>query len=186
VVHPEWLDPDNNQAYHANRISGTLNGASIYIREKIEFHKYTDVTNNAPMPSGPKGTFAMNLIFNHAVMKWSPDAETAKAMLLALMEKDQYQKWTTIASGYNAGPFESLHNDPVFQSDPKLKAFQDVVAPGKWPGWPAMPSKKTAQSQTQYIVADMFAKALANAGTGDIEAAVSAAETSLKAIFERP
>ena len=35
VVHPEWLDPDNNQAYHANRISATLNGASIYIREKI-------------------------------------------------------------------------------------------------------------------------------------------------------
>src|SRR5207253_1303033 len=92
VVHPEWLDPDNNQAYHADRISGTLNGASIYIREKIEFHHYTDVTNNAPMPSGPKGTFAMNLIFNHAVMKWSPDAETAKAMLLALMEKDQYLK----------------------------------------------------------------------------------------------
>src|SRR5256712_12014027 len=69
VVHPEWLDPDNNQAYHANRISGTLNGASIYIREKVEFHHYTDVTNNAPMPGGPKGTFAMNLIFNHAVMK---------------------------------------------------------------------------------------------------------------------
>jgi hypothetical protein len=27
---------------------------------------------------------------------------------------------------------------------------------------------------------------LANGGTGDIEAAISAAETSLKAIFERP
>ncbi len=186
VVHPEWLDPDNNQAYHANRISGTLNGASIYIREKIEFHKYTDVTNNAPMPSGPKGTFAMNLIFNHAVMKWSPDAETAKAMLLALMDKTNYQKWTTIAAGYNAGPFEALHNDPVFQSDPKLKAFQEVVAPGKWPGWPALPSKKTAQAQTQFIVADMFAKSLANGGTGDMGAAISAAETSLKAIFERP
>src|SRR6266700_2241187 len=186
VVHPEWLDPDNNQAYHADRISGTLNGASIYIREKIEFHKYTDVTNNAPMPSGPKGTFAMNLIFNHAVMKWSPDAETAKAMILALMDKDQYLKWTTVASGYNAGPFETFHGDPIFSSDPKLKAFQDVVAPGKWPGWPAQPSKKTAQAQTQYIVADMFAKALANGGTGDIEAAITAAETSLKAIFERP
>jgi len=120
------------------------------------------------------------------VMKWSPDAETAKAMLLALMEKDQYMKWTTIAAGYNAGPFDAFHGDPVFSSDPKLKAFQDVVAPGKWPGWPAMPSKKTAQAQTQYIVADMFAKALATGGTGDIEAAVRAAETSLKAIFERP
>jgi multiple sugar transport system substrate-binding protein len=186
VVHPEWLDPDNNQAYHADRISGTLNGASIYIREKIEFHHYTDVTNNAPMPAGPKGTFAMNLIFNHAVMKWSPDAETARAMLLHLMDKDQYMKWTTIAGGYNAGPFDAFHNDPVFASDPKLKAFQDVVAPGKWPGWPALPSKKTAQAQTQFIVADMFAKALANGGTGDVEAAITAAETSLKAIFERP
>ena len=186
VVHPEWLDPDNNQAYHADRISGTLNGASIYIREKIEFHKYTDVSNNAPMPSGPKGTFAMNLIFNHAVMKWSPDAETAKAMILALMDKDHYLKWTTVASGYNAGPFNAFHNDPVFASDPKLKAFQDVVAPGKWPGWPAQPSKKTSQAQTQYIIADMFAKALANGGTGDAEAAVKDAETRLKAIFERP
>jgi multiple sugar transport system substrate-binding protein len=186
VVHPEWLDPDNNQAYHADRISGTLNGASIYIREKVEFHHYTDVTNNAPMPSGPKGTFAMNLIFNHAVMKWSPDVETARAMLLYLMDKAQYMKWTTIAGGYNAGPFDAFHNDPVFASDPKLKAFQDVVAPGKWPGWPALPSKKTAQAQTQFIVADMFAKALANGGTGDMEAAISAAETSLKAIFERP
>jgi multiple sugar transport system substrate-binding protein len=186
VVHPEWLDPDNNQAYHANRIAGTLNGASIYIREKVEFHHYTDVTNNAPMPAGPKGTFAMNLIFNHAVMKWSPDVETARAMLLYLMDKTQYMKWTTIAGGYNAGPFDAFHNDPVFAADPKLKAFQDVVAPGKWPGWPALPSKKTAQAQTQFIVADMFAKALANSGTGDIEAAISAAETSLKAIFERP
>src|SRR5207244_11312209 len=106
VVHPEWLDPDNNQAYHADRVSGTLNGASIYIREKIEFHKYTDVTNNAPMPSGPKGTFAMNLIFNHAVMKWSRNAETAKARLLARMEKDQSKKGTTMAARSKENPLD--------------------------------------------------------------------------------
>ena len=186
VVHPEWLDPDNNAAYHADNISGTLNGASIYIRQKTELHKFTDVSNNAAMPSGPKGNFAMNLIFNHAVMKWSPDAETAKALLLYLMEKNQYLKWTTIAGGYNAGPFDAFHNDPVFASDPKLKAFQEVVAPGKWPGWPAQPSKKTSQAQTQYILADMFAKALANNGTGDIEGAVKEAESRLTAIFSRP
>src|SRR5438046_5441511 len=119
-------------------------------------------------------------------MMLAPHAETAKAMLLALMEKDHDQKWTMNAAGYKAVPFDAFHGDPVFSGDPKLKASQDVVAPGKWPGWPAMPSKKTAQAQTQYIVADMFAKALATGGTGDIEAAVRAAETSLKAIFERP
>src|SRR5437879_13403069 len=126
----------------------------------------------------------MQLIFKHAVMKWSPDAETARAMLLYLMDKDQYMKWTTIAGGYNAGPFDAFHNDPVFATDPKLKAFQDVVAPGKWPGWPALPSKKTAQAQTQFIVADMFAKALANGGTGDIEAGISAEGRDPKAILQ--
>src|SRR5207245_9226440 len=162
---PTASHPAHRRACRANRISGTPNGARIYIREKVAFPHYTDVTNNAPMPGGPKGTFAMNLIFNHAVMKWSPDAETAKAMLLALMEKDSYLKWTTVASGYNVGPFDAFHNDPIFAADPKLKAFEDVVAPGKWPDWPASPSKKTAHSQTQYIVADMFAQAFANVCT---------------------
>ena len=67
-----------------------------------------------------------------------------------------------------------------------MKPFQQVVKPGKWPGWPAPPSKQTSQAQTQYITADMFAKSLQNEGAGDVEAAVKEAETRLKSIFERP
>jgi multiple sugar transport system substrate-binding protein len=189
VVHPEWLDPDNNQAYHADRISATLNGASIYIREKVEFHRFDKVSDNGVVPAGPKGLFTMNLIFNHAVMKYSPEKETARALLLYLMEKDNYLKYTKVAGGYNAGPYAAFDSDPVFfgpDADPKMKSFQQVVKPGKWPGWPAPPSKQTAQAQTQYITADMFAKSLQNNGTGDLESAVKEAESRLKAIFERP
>src|SRR5436190_1907909 len=189
VVHPEWLDPDNNQAYHADRISATLNGGSIYIREKVEFHHFDKVSDNAVLPAGPKGLFTMNLIFNHAVMKYSPEKETAKALLLYLMDKDNYFKYTKVAAGYNAGPFAAFDNDPVFSgadADPKMKPFQQVVKPGKWPGWPAPPSKQSAQAQTQFIVADMFAKSLQDNGNGDMESAVKEAETRLKAIFERP
>ncbi len=189
VVHPEWLDPDNNQAYHADRISATLNGASIYIREKVEFKKFDKLSDNSVVPAGPKGLFTMNLIFNHSVMKWSQEKDTAKALLLYLMDKDNYFKYTNVAGGYNAGPFPAFDNDPVFfgpSADPKMKAFQQVVKPGKWPGWPAPPSKQTAQAQTQYIVADMFAKSLQNNGTGDMESSVKEAEARLKAIFERP
>ncbi|HEY4025072.1 MAG TPA: ABC transporter substrate-binding protein [Candidatus Dormibacteraeota bacterium] len=189
VVHPEWLDPDNNQAYHADRISATLNGASIYIREKNEFHHFDKVTDNAVVPAGPKGLFTMNLIFNHAVMKYSPEKETAKALLLYLMDKANYLKYTAVASGYNAGPFAAFDNDPVFfapDADPKMKPFQQVVQPGKWPGWPAPPSKQTAQAQTQFIVADMFAKSLQDNGNGDVESAVKEAESRLQAIFARP
>ncbi len=186
---PEWLDPDNNQAYHADRISATLNGASIYIREVIELKKFDKLTDNAIMPSGPKGNFTMNLIFNHAVMKWSKEAETAKAFILFLMDKSNYRKWMEAARGYNLGPFDALYDSPIFTSDPKLKAFRSVVVDdnrnplGKWPGWPAPPSKKTSQAQTQYIVADMFAKAIAS---GSPTAAMKEAEDRLKAIFEKP
>jgi ABC-type glycerol-3-phosphate transport system substrate-binding protein len=183
VVHPEWLDPDNNQAYDADRISATLNGASIYIREKVEFKRFDKVSDNAVVPAGPKGVFTMNLIFNHAVMKYSPEKDTAKALLLYLMEKDQYFKYTDVAGGYNAGPYKAFDADPVFDKDPKMKAYQQVVPTGKWPGWPAPPSKQTAQAQTQYIVADMFAKAIQN---GNADAAATEAEQRLKSIFERP
>lgn len=186
--YPEWLDPDNNQAYHADRISATLNGASIYIREVVEFHKYDKVTNNAPMPSGPKGTFAMNLVFNHAIMRWSREQDTAKAFVLYLMDKANYSKWMTAARGYDAGIFEAQNNDPVWRTDPKLTPFHEVVMArgkpvGQWPGWPAAPSKWTTQSQTQYVIADMFAKAVAS---GDSKAAMSEAEAKLKAIYGRP
>jgi ABC-type glycerol-3-phosphate transport system substrate-binding protein len=185
---PEWLDPDNNQAYHADRISATLNGASIYIREVIEFHKFDKITGLAPIPSGPKGNFAMNLVLNHAIMRWSREQDTAKAFVLYLMDKVNYQKWMAAARGYDAGPFEGLYDDPVWKTDPKLTPFRDVVTfrgkpVGNWPGWPARPSKWTTQSQTQFVVADMFAKAVA---TGDSKAAMSDAEAKLKAIYGRP
>ena len=45
----------------------------------------------------------MNLIFNHAVMKYSPEKDTAKALLLYLMDKPNYLQYTDVAAGYNAG-----------------------------------------------------------------------------------
>jgi multiple sugar transport system substrate-binding protein len=186
---PEWLDPDNNQAYHADRISATLNGASIYIREVIEFKKFDQVTGLASMPSGPKGNFTLNLAMNHAVMRWSKEPETAKAFLLYIMDKANYSKWLAAARGYNAGVFEAFNEDPVWKSDPNLRPFRDVVLDpggkpiGNWPGWPARPSKWTSQSQTQFVIADMFAKAIFS---GDTRAAMNEAETTLKAIYGRP
>ena len=63
----------------------SADGGSIYIREKNEFHHFDKVSDNAVLPAGPKGLFTMNLIFNHAVMKYSPEKETAKALLEALV-----------------------------------------------------------------------------------------------------
>jgi multiple sugar transport system substrate-binding protein len=189
VFHPEWLDPDNNQAYHSDNISATLNGPSIWIKERDTNKKFDKVSDNAPMPSGPKGQFFMNLIFNQAVMKWSKEQETAKAFVLYQMDKDNYIKWLQTAGGYDIGPFKEINNAPIFSSDSKLKAFHDVAYDssgkplGSWPGWPHTPDKKTSQSQAQYITADMFAKALSGK---DPKQAIKEAEDALKNIWEKP
>jgi len=181
-----WLDPDNNQAYHSGLITATLNGASIYIKETYTTatnHKYAPVTNNAPMPKGPSGLETLNLVFNHAVMKWTQEADTAKAFIAYLMQQDNYTKWLNASVGYNAGPFQKLASADIFNTDKKLKPFQDVVATGKWPGWPAQPSKATAQSQVQFVIVDMFAKACTS---GDAKSAIADAEQKLKRIYETP
>jgi ABC-type glycerol-3-phosphate transport system substrate-binding protein len=181
-----WLDPDNNQAYHSGLITATLNGASIYIKEVYTTatnHKFAAVTDNAAQPRGRLGASTLNLIFNHAIMKWTNEAETAKAFILYLMDSTNYQKWLNASVGYNAGPFKGLSTADVFQKDTKLKPFQDVVGAGRWPGWPAQPSKATAQSQVQFVIVDMFAKAVTS---GDAKGAITDAEQKLKRIYELP
>ncbi len=179
-----WLDPDNNQAYHSGLITATLNGASIYIKEVYKNdtnHKFAAVTDNAPMPKGPQGLETLNLIFNHAIMKWTQEADTCKAFLNYVMQPANYTKWLNASVGYNAGPFSKLASADIFTTDKKLKAFQDVVGTGKWPGWPAQPSKATAQSQVQFVIVDMFAKACTS---GDAKTAIADAEQKLKRIYE--
>ena len=181
-----WLDPDNNQAYHSGLITATLNGASIYIKEVYTTatnHKYAAVSDNAPQPKGRLGTSTLNLVFNHAVMKWTREEETAKAFILYLMDSTNYTKWLNASVGYNAGPFKGLSSADIFQKDTKLKPYLDVVATGRWPGWPAQPSKATAQSQVQFVIVDMFAKAVTS---GDAKGAIADAEQKLKRIYELP
>ena len=181
-----WLDPDNNQAYHSGLITGTLNGASIYIKEVYTAatnHKFAAVSTNGAQPKGPTGATTLNLIFDHAVMKWTQEEETAKAFILYLMDSANYAKWLSASVGYNAGPFKALANADIYQKDTKLKPFLDVVGTGKWPGWPAQPSKATAQSQVQFVIVDMFAKAVTS---GDAKGSLADAEQKLKRIHELP
>lgn len=181
-----WLDPDNNQAYHAGLISATLNGASIYIKEVYKDdtkHKYAAVTDNAAMPKGPTGLSTMNLVMDHAVMKWTKEPDTAKAFIAYLMQPDNYKKWLDASLGYNGAPFAKIAGADIFQKDPKLKPFQDVINAGHWPGWPAQPSKQTSQSQVEFVIVDMFAKAVTS---GDARTAIADAEQKLKRIYELP
>jgi hypothetical protein len=69
----------------------------------------------------------------------------------------------------------------MWDKDPKMKLLNDVSY-YKWPGWPGPPSAAASESQTSFVLVDMFAKAM----TGSTpQQAISWAEGELKRIYSK-
>ena len=115
-----WDDTNNNRAFHAGEISGTLNGASIYIvakrqKDKIKDDKgeplWTDIDHYV-LPAGPAGQFTMYLPHSHAVMKYSKNPKLAKDFLKWVHAKENYEKWFNTQEAYSVGATHAWENDP--------------------------------------------------------------------------
>jgi multiple sugar transport system substrate-binding protein len=82
-----WLDPDNNEAFLAGRISLTANGVSVYYAAKNSddpgLKAIAEDIRHANFPVGPVGTptelflISQAMVFNH-----TPHPNAAKAYLL--------------------------------------------------------------------------------------------------------
>ncbi len=156
-----WDDTSNNRAYLAEQLSCTLNGASIYFVAKRDFPKVAEVSDHFVHPRGPAGQLSLHALFSLGIMSYSKNVQAAKDLIMYLMDPQQYSKWVDVGLAYEFAPFKYSENDPVWNKDPKIKAFRDVVVngSGRWPGWPGPPTAKAAQVREAYIIVDLFAKA---------------------------
>jgi multiple sugar transport system substrate-binding protein len=179
-----WDDASNNRAYLAQQISCTQNGASIYFVAMRDFPKVAAVTDHFRIPSGPAGRFNWFLTLNHAVMKYSKNADVAKDFIRYIMEPDRYSTWLQSGKGYDMGPGPLAEKDPTWEKDPKVLMFREGVAQedDRWPGWPGPPSAASSEALVRYIVVDIFAKTC----SGEFTAAEAAkwAEDQLKRIYK--
>jgi len=186
-----WDDTNNNRAFHANVISATLNGASIYIFAKRNPEKVKDEAgqpmwrdiSHFPIPDGPLGrTPSYQGGFSHALMKYSRNQPAAKEFLKWLHSKEQFGKWFEIESGYSIGATTLWENHPIWEKvDDALKPFRTAARGSRMFGYAGPPSAKAAEVYTKYIITDMYAKAVQGMAAED---AVKWADGELKKIYE--
>jgi multiple sugar transport system substrate-binding protein len=71
-----------------------------------------------------------------------------------------YEKWFITQKGFSVGATRDWSKHPMWNEDPVMLPFRDVVDSGHAPGWPGPASRKAAEAISKYIITDMYAKAV--------------------------
>ncbi len=185
-----WDDTNNNRAFHANEVSATLNGASIYIFAKRNPDKIKDERGEPmvgdiahfPIPAGPQPAPGYHIAGSLALMKYSKNQKAAKELLRWLHSKEQYGKWFETRSGFGVGANRYWEQHPLWNTiDDPLKPFRVAAGDSRMFGYPGPPSAKATEVYSKFILTDMYAKAVLGLPP---EQAVRWAELELKKVYE--
>jgi multiple sugar transport system substrate-binding protein len=183
-----WDDSNNNRAFLAGTISATSNAASIYIEALRKPDQYKtengtplkDDIRHAPYPKGPAGRAGLHPPQSHMVMSYSKNQQAAKRFLLWLHSKPVYEKWFLSQKGFSVPPTKAWSSHSLWNDDPVMAPFKDVLETARAPGWPGPSGKNAAEALSKYIVTDMYAKAAQGMAAAD---AVKAAHAELVKVY---
>jgi multiple sugar transport system substrate-binding protein len=186
-----WDDTNNNRAFHANEISATLNGASIYIYAKRHPDQVRDEhgqpmfrdIDHFPIPDGTHPTPVGALPLSHAVMKYSRHQKAAKDFLRWLHAKEQFGRWFEVETGYNVGSATYWAQHPMWERvDEALRPFRAGTRASRLFGYAGPPNARATEAWSKFIITDMYAKAVQGLAA---EAAVAWADAELKKVYQR-
>jgi hypothetical protein len=160
-----WLDPDNNQAFLASKVSATVNVNTIYLASRAAAatdaarKNIVDNMDHANWPAGPAGRFA-----NYNINVWlpfasSPNKAGQREFLKAWYSRTFLPKWTKVGQSYFIPQLAGFDSEDVWPEDPKLKIFRDLNKINRLPGYGGPPTPVAAEAVNKYILVDMFAKA---------------------------
>ncbi|MFT4119529.1 ABC transporter substrate-binding protein [Bradyrhizobium sp.] len=183
---PSWNDVSNNRAYSSQEISLTANGVSLYFSLKNDpaTKAIADDTEHQLLPKGLAKTSPMaGLTMNAMVFKHSQYPNAAKAFLMFMLEREQYDPWLTANSGYWAQPLAAYADSAVWQSDPKVALFKDTMVSPYFNGYKGPISTATGAVNADYVLVQMCAAVATDASTP--EQAAAEAERRAKRYFRR-
>jgi len=184
-----WLDPDNNQAFLAGKVSATVNVNTIYLASRAAAATdparklIVDNMDHGLWPSGPAGRFA-----NYNINVWLPFASSQnkagqREFMKAWFSRGFLPKWTKVGQSYFIPQLVGFDSEDVWPDDPKLKIFRELNKINRLPGYAGPPSPAAAEAVNKYILVDMFAKACTGQMTP--REAVAWAETEYAQIARR-
>jgi multiple sugar transport system substrate-binding protein len=163
-----WDDSNNNRAFLGGTISATSNAASIYIEalrkpEQYRTEKGTALKDDilhAPYPKGPGGAAPLHPPQTHMLMKYSKNQKAAKDFLRWMSSRKVFEKWFVSQKGFSIPAAREWSKHPVWNEDPVMAPFRDVILTARAPGWPGPSGRKAAEVVSKYIITDLYAKAV--------------------------
>jgi multiple sugar transport system substrate-binding protein len=163
-----WDDSSNNRAFIAGTICATSNAASIYIEALRKPDQYLtekgtplkDDILHAPYPKGTAGAATLHPPQTHMLMGYSKNQKAAKDFLRWLSSRPVFEKWFLSQKGFSIPAARAWSTHPLWNEDPVMAPFKDVILTARAPGWPGPSSRKAAEVISKYIITDMYAKAV--------------------------
>jgi multiple sugar transport system substrate-binding protein len=163
-----WDDSNNNRAFLAGTISSTSNAASIYIEtlrkpDQYRTEKGTPLKDDilhAPYPKGAGAAASLHPPQTHMLMGYSKNQKAGKDFLRWMSSRTVFEKWFVSQKGFSIPATREWSKHPVWNEDPIMASFRDVILTSRAPGWPGPSSRKAAEAVSKYIVTDMYAKAV--------------------------
>jgi multiple sugar transport system substrate-binding protein len=169
-----WLDPDNNQAFLAGKVSATTNVNTIYLAARADAQKgdaakkqLIDNMDHGNWPKGPAGRWA-----NYNINLWSGFAASKNrdgqmAFFRAFYDKKFLVPWTKTGQSYFIPPLADIEKEDAWPDDPKLKVFRELNKINRLIGWEGPATRAVAEMVSKFVIADMYA----NAATGKMKPA---------------
>ncbi len=179
-----WGDISNNRAYAANECWLTANGVSMYfaLKRDPKLAEIAEDTQHSLLPTGKLDVSPMaGLTLNAMCFKHSKFPNAAKALLAFLLEKEQYDPWLQANLGYWSQPLENYSTSAVWESDPKVALFKNVMKSNFWIGYKGPISQASAAANADYIMVQMCASVASGQATP--QAAAAEAERRAKRFF---
>jgi multiple sugar transport system substrate-binding protein len=162
-----WLDVNNNRAFLAGDISVSNNGISIYAAAQRDgLTELAEDMDHAPYPVGPVGERTeFHVMFPMMAYSYTRYPNAVKALLLWLMEKDQYDAFLQGSVGYLTHTLKAFNENPIWTSDPKRTPFRDIVEHTRSFAWEGSLGYAAAGVFADFVVVNMVAEAASGSKT---------------------
>jgi multiple sugar transport system substrate-binding protein len=177
-----WDNAGNNRFMTAGKGAWIQNPASHYISAKTSKLKVAEQIYFHQTPAGPRGRHTVVSLRSMAVWKFSKEVELGKALIRHLFNEERYIEYVTSSDNYNHPIFKKFEAHPVWNIDPKYEPFKTIGQYSHLYTWPAPPDPKAQIVIYNYIIANMYAKAVTGTPTQE---AIAWAEGEIKRVYEK-
>jgi multiple sugar transport system substrate-binding protein len=177
-----WDNAGNNRFMTSGKGSWIQNAPSHYISAKSSKLKVAEDIYFQLSPAGPSGRHTTMNLRSLGMWKFSKQTELGKEAIRYLLEEERYIDYVKASDNYNHAIFSRFEAHPIWSIDPKYEPLKTMGQYSHLFTWPAPPDAKSQIVIYNYIIANMYAKAVTGTPTKE---AITWAEGEIKRVYEK-